>query len=124
MEAVKFKTRLETQTFWKKRVQEWWTSGLLQAEFCEQAGLNICTFKSHSRRYKRNQQDETGLRLIEVSHSAPAPVEYEQDVQTPVSTHPNTTSPLRVHRNGFTFELESRTDLNLLLKVLDALEDR
>lgn len=126
MEAVKFKTLAETQAFWKKRVHEWWASGLRQKEFCERAGLNLRTFRHHSGKYHRRRHEAVSLRLVEVplQRSTAAVVDAEPAACVPASPNVAPASPLKLRVDDFTLELDAHTDLELLTRVLDLLEHR
>ena len=104
-----FSNRDECRAYWRERVLEWRESGLKQPDFCQREGLNLWTFKDHSRKYHREQK--TNVVLIEVPR-----------IQAPQIPKPS--AVIKINVRECTLELTTGVDLPLLADVLDLMERR
>jgi transposase-like protein len=57
---------------WQQQIQAWQASGLTQAAYCRQHGLNPNTFNGWRRRYRAAPAPATGLVPVQVAPAAPA----------------------------------------------------
>jgi transposase len=58
---------------WQQHIQTWQASGLTQAAYCRQHGLNPTTFSGWQRRYRAEPASATGLLPIQVASLSPTP---------------------------------------------------
>jgi transposase-like protein len=58
---------------WQQQIQDWQASGLSQAAYCRQHGLNPNTFNGWRRRYRAAPASTPGLLPIQVAAAVPAP---------------------------------------------------
>jgi hypothetical protein len=58
---------------WRQHVEAWQASGLTQAAYCQQQGLNPYTFTGWRRRFTATLATRPGVMPIRVSPTDPAP---------------------------------------------------
>lgn len=80
---------------WRQHVETWQASGLTQAAYCQQQGLNPHTFNGWRRRFTATPTTSPGVIPIRVSPTAPAPaaavvlrLASGHQVELPASTAP------------------------------------
>ena len=100
---------MKIHTQWQRHVEAWRESGLSQADYCRQQGLNRKTFSLWTRRDQGNPTIDRGTSLELISVQVSAPV-----ASTPVSVM------LRL-ANGVKLELSTAVSPRWLAELLRCL---
>ena len=98
-------------TKWRRHIEAWQSSGLSQAEYCRQNGINVGTFAARlSDSRKRPVADSVALVPVQIESSSPTAV-----------TPPVATSMVFTHTQGHRLEFPPSVSASWVAELLRCL---